>query len=188
MSAPDPLAPGRHGAPGPDPVSIARAPRGVVQVQARKGRAADLAARLQSGLGLALPAAGHSATAGDLTAIWFQPDGWMLLAPAGIEGAFVRRVKDAAGDAGSVVDQTHGRSVITVAGPRAAWVLNKLVRIDLHPSAFPPGRATSAPAAGLACTLRRTEDGFELVVFTTFLRSFAALLTHAADETGYVVA
>ena len=44
------------------------------------------------------------------------------------------------------------------------------------------------PAAGLACTLHRTADGFELVVFTTFLRSFAAYLTHAADETGYVVA
>jgi len=163
-------------------------PRGVVQLAARKGRAADLTARLQEALGIALPGAGKAANGGDMAALWIQPETWMLLAPHGIEGACARRVKDAAGDAGSVVDQTHGRSVFILSGTRAAWVLNKLCRIDLHRSAFAAGSVAATPVGGLACVVHQSEPAtYELVVFTTFLRSFAEMLTHAADEVGYVI-
>jgi sarcosine oxidase subunit gamma len=188
VSVSDPLAPGRHGAPGTDPVRIAVEPRGVVQLAARKDRAGDLAARVQAGLGIALPGAGHAGYGDDMAALWVQPEAWMLLAPHGIEGACARRIKDAAGDAGSVVDQTHGRSVFTLSGSRAAWVLNKLCRIDLHPSAFATGSVAATPVGGLACVVHQSAAAtYELVVFTTFLRSFAEMLTHAADEVGYVI-
>lgn len=188
MSASDPLAPGRHGAPGPDPVRIAVQPRGVVQLAARKGRAADLSARMQDALGIVLPVAGTAGYGSEMAALWVQPEAWMLLAPHGIEGACARRIKEAAGDAGSVVDQTHGRSVFTLSGTRAAWVLNKLCRIDLHPSTFAAGSVASTPVGGLPCVVHQSDAAtYELVVFTTFLRSFAEMLTHAADETGYVI-
>jgi sarcosine oxidase subunit gamma len=187
---PDPLAPGRYGAVGPGPVRIAVLDRGVVQLAARKGRAADLAAGIQGGFGLDLPGPGRAAYGGDVAALWIQPETWYLVGPRVVEGAFARRVRDAAGTAGSVVPQTHGRSVIALSGPRARWVLQKLCRVDLHARAFAAGHVAVTPVAGLPCVLHQHDDtpGYELVVFTTFLRSFAIYLTHAADETGYVVA
>ena len=189
VSKSDAMAPGRHGAPGPDPVRIALAGRSVVQLAARKGRAADLSARIQAEFGFALPGPGKSAGANEVFALWIQPESWMLLAPDTVEGACARRYKEAAGDAGSVVDQTHGRSVFTLSGTRAAWVMSKLCRIDFHPGAFTAGSVAVSPVAGLSCTIhKRDADTYELVVFTTLSRSFAELLTHAADETGYVIA
>jgi sarcosine oxidase subunit gamma len=190
VSASDPLAPGRFGAVGPEPVRIALLDRGVIQLAARRGRAADLTAGIQAGLGLALPGPGKAANGGEVTALWIEPETWYLVGPRGVEGAFGRRVKEAAGTAGSVVHQSHGRSVIALSGSRARWVLQKLCRIDLHPAAFAAGSVASTPVAGLPCVLHQRDDApsYELVVFTTFLRSFAAYLTHAADETGYVIA
>ena len=76
-----------------------------------------------------------------------------------------------------------------LSGERAAWVLGKLCRIDLHPRAFGPGRVASTPVAGLSCVVHQRDatPSYDLVVFSTFTRSFAELLAHAADETGYVV-
>jgi sarcosine oxidase subunit gamma len=184
------LRPGRHGAEGANAVTIALPPSDIVQLIARKGRSADLAAAVQAACGLALPGPGCAAGAGELTALWIQPDGWFVTAPRGAEGALARTLKAAAGDAGSVVDQSHGRTLVTLAGGGARWVLSKECRVDLHPSAFAPGQVASTQIAHLGCTIHQADDAptYRLIVFTTFLRSFLEALTHAAGETGYFVA
>jgi sarcosine oxidase subunit gamma len=111
----------------------------------------------------------------------------MLLAPRGPEGALARAVKSAVGDAGSVVDQSHGRSVIGLAGASAPRVLASLCRIDLHPRAFGPGRVAVTPLAGLSGILHQRDavPSYDLIVFATLSRWFAAALLHAAEEAGY---
>ena len=183
------LRPGVYGAPSDPAVRIGQRSVDIVQVFARKGRAADLSARIATTYGLTLPPPGRAAEGPKVTALWIQPDGWMLTSPRGYEGALARNLKSAAGDAASVVDQTHGRSIFTLSGKRATWVLGKIALIDLHPSVFGPGSVASSPVAHLACTIHCRDDApsYDLTVFTTFARSFIEHLTHAAEETGYVV-
>lgn len=183
------LLPGRHGAAGDGMVRIAERRCDLVQLHARKGRGDALAAAMRAEFGVKLPKPGHAAEATAFAALWVQPGGWLLVAPRGAEGALAASVKAACGDAASVVDQTHGRTVISLSGGRAAWVLGKLCRLDLHARAFGPGRAAVSPVAGLPCVLHQRDaaPSYDLVVFATFSRSFIASLTQAAEETGYSV-
>jgi heterotetrameric sarcosine oxidase gamma subunit len=192
VSAPDAsglLVPGRHGAAGDDPVRITRRRCDLVQLAARKGRADDLAAAMHAAYQIELPQPGRAATANDLAALWVQPNAWMLMAPAAVEGAFARALKAASGDAGSVVDQTHGRVAFSLIGRNAPRVLQNLCRLDLHPRAFGPGRVATTPMAEITCLLYQRDElpTFDLIVFSTFATHFAGALTHAAAGIGYEV-
>ncbi len=184
------LLPGRHGAPGPGPVRIAALRRDIVQIAARKGRAMDLARSLRDAFALDLPAAGRSTAAGSLSALPIQPGAWLIVAPPLGEGALARRLRDAGGDAGATVDQSHGRCVLSLAGGRARDVLARLCRVDLHPSAFGPGCVAMTPVADLPCVLHQSdaEPCFEVIIVTTFAGSFVHALTDAAATTGYEIA
>jgi sarcosine oxidase subunit gamma len=182
VSAPD--------ASGDDPVRIARRRCDLVQLAARKGRADDLVAAMRATYEFELPPPGHSATANEIAALWLQPDAWMLVAPPAAEGAFARAVKAACGDAGSVVDQTHGRVVFSMAGRNSRRVLQNICRLDLHPRAFGPGRVATSPMAEVACLLHQRDNvpSFDLIVFSSFATHFAAALSHAAAGVGYEIA
>jgi sarcosine oxidase subunit gamma len=190
VSAHEALKPGRYGAAGDDPVRIARRRRDLVQLAARKGRAGDLAAAMRASFQLDLPAPGRAADAADVAALWLQPDAWMLVAPPAAEGVFARAVKSVCGDAGSVVDQTHGRVVFSLAGRNARWVLEKICRLDLHPRAFGAGCVAATPMAEVACLLHQRDDfpTFDLIVYSTFAAHFEGALTHAAAGVGYEIA
>ena len=127
MSVSDLLTPGAHGAVGGDPVRIARVACDVVQVMARKGRGADVAAALLASHGLVLPGPGAAAEGRGVTALWVQPEGWFVVAPRAGDGVLAGALKASCGDAGSVVDQSHGRSVIRISGARAAWGVGEVV-------------------------------------------------------------
>ncbi len=186
----DHLTPGAYGAVGGDPVRIARVTCDVVQVMARKGRAADVAAALLASHEVVLPGPGAAAEGRGMTALWVQPEGWFVVAPRAGDGVLAGALKASCGDAGSVVDQSHGRSVIRISGARAAWVLAKSCRVDLHPSVFGPGRVASTQLFHLGVTLRQVDavPSYDLMVFSTFVTSFIEALCQAAEETGYVVA
>jgi sarcosine oxidase subunit gamma len=197
VSAPDPsgsldsvLLRGRHGNSGNDPVRIGVRRCDLVQLTARRARAGDLKKAIRGALHLELPEPGYASNGGEMFAIWLQPGGWMLVAPPAEEGEFARAVKAACGDAGSVVEQTHGRTLLTLAGRNARRVLAKLCRLDLHPRAFTPGRVATTRMAEVSCTLHQRDElpSYELIVLSTYATHFAAALTHAAAELGYEVA
>ena len=197
MSVAKPVSPlasvliaGRYGAAGEGAVGIAERRCDLVQLAARAGRAIDVATSIHAQFGVSLPAAGLASRPASLAALWVQPDAWLLIAPRGPEGDLARAAKAACGDAAAVVDQSHGRCVIALSGARAAWVLGKLCRIDLHPRAFQPGQVAVTPVAGLSCIVhqRDAEPSYDLVVSASFARSFAVALLHAAEETGYRIA
>ena len=172
-----------------DAVRIARRRCDLVQLAARKGREADLAAAVRVAYGVDLPAPGYAATRGDVAALWVQPNAWMMVAPPGEEGALARAVKAACGDAGSMVDQTHGRMVFTLAGRDARVVLQKLCRLDLHPRAFGPGRVATTLMAEISCLLHQRDDSpsFDMMVFSSFAKHFGGALAHAAGQEGSVL-
>ena len=188
VSAPDVLKPGVYGAEGGDPVRIAPVVCDVVQVMARKGRGAEVAAALRASHGVVLPGPGGAAEGRGVTALWVQPEGWLVVAPRGGDGVLAGALKAACREAGSVVDQSHGRGVVRIAGARAAWVLAKSCRVDLHPAVFGPGRVVSTQMFHIGVTLRQVDavPTYDVIVFSTLLGSFVESLCHAAEETGYV--
>ncbi len=59
-------------------------------------------------------------------------DQYFVLAEAHGEGALYRHLKTLLAGIASVTDQSHGRVVIRIAGPRRAPVLAKGTPVDLH--------------------------------------------------------
>ncbi|MGE0725016.1 MAG: sarcosine oxidase subunit gamma [Alphaproteobacteria bacterium] len=196
MSAPEPRSPlaelrrpGRHGADGPAPVVIAEVAQGIVQVTARRGRTGDVAARAGVAAGTPLPGPGRSVTAGGLTAIWVQPDSWLVLGPRE-EGVLARRMAETFGDAASVVDQSHGKTALTLSGTAARAVLAKGCRLDLHPDVFRVGHAGVIQIAEIGCVVHLIDatPTFGLIVPSSLAESFWEWLTISAAEFGYSVA
>ncbi len=106
-----------------------------------------------------------------------------------MKAALARTVKAACGDVGSVVDQSHGRAVLSISGRDARDVLARLCRIDLHPRAFTTGRVAVTPIAELACLLfqRDAVPSFDVIVSSSYAGWFVDALTHAAAVVGYEV-
>ncbi len=88
----------------------------------------------------------------------------------------------------SCSDQSHGRVIIRIEGPKARSVLCKGSPVDLHESEFEIGKSvlTQMGHVGvhLTCVGR---DAFELSVFRGFSESFWEWLTEQAEEFGYQV-
>jgi len=181
--------PGRFGATSATPLVIMERMLSLVQVQTRKGRDSDVQAAILAGFNLELPAAQRAATSATMTAIWIQPGMWMLSAAGHAEGAMARAIKDATGDAASIVDQTHGKTVLTLSGAKARDVMARGCRLDLHPRAFMPGHSAVTQVAHIGCMLRQFDEipSYEMLVPSSFAETFFGWLTHSAAEFGYEI-
>lgn len=88
----------------------------------------------------------------------------------------------------TMIDLSHGRTVIRISGPRAEWVLSKLFAIDFSEHAFPIACGRATLHHDIHTNIQRIDDEtFDLYVFRTFARSFWLTLGHAAEEVGYRV-
>ncbi|MET0482416.1 MAG: sarcosine oxidase subunit gamma family protein [Aestuariivirgaceae bacterium] len=185
------LTPGRYGAKGPDGPAVTlglRHPLSIVAIMARKGRGEALDAALRDGFGLAPPGPGQSAAAQDLALRWAGPEQWFAIAAGGRDGDLHRRLAAALADTASLVDQSHGRVAIVIAGPRARAVLAKGTAVDLHPARFRPGQVAMTQMAHVGVQLTETApDVFELLVFRSFAESLFEFLAAMAAEYGYEV-
>ncbi len=181
--------PGRFGAAGATPVTILERRLSLVQVQARRGRDVDMQAALRGAFALDLPPPQRATTNATMAAIWIQPGMWMLGAPGHAEGAMARAIKAATGDAASIVDQTHGKTVLHLSGANSRAVMAKGCRLDLHPRAFMPGHAAVTQIAHIGCMLRQLDEtpSYELLVPSSLAETFFGWLTHSAAEYGYEV-
>ena len=88
----------------------------------------------------------------------------------------------------SCSDQSHGRVIIRIDGPKVRQVLCKGTPVDLHESEFDIGKSALTQMAHVGVHLTRTgRDVFELSVFRGFSESFWEWLTEQAEEFGYQV-
>ena len=86
----------------------------------------------------------------------------------------------------SVIDQSHGRVMFKIAGPKARAVLNKGTPVDLYDREFPIGKSALTQMAHVSVHLTRTgADEFTVSVFRGFSESFWEWLTSQAAEFGY---
>lgn len=158
-----------RGAPG---VSFSvRHPMSIITVIARAGQGEATAAALK----------GYDAQ-------WAGPDQYFVLAQGRGEGALYRELKAKLSGLASVSDQSHGRVIIRLSGPRARAVLAKGTPVDLHPDAFPVGKSALTQMAHVGVHLTRVaEDTYDLSVFRGFSESFWEWITEQAEEFGYQV-
>ena len=104
------------------------------------------------------------------------------------EGALYRELKAKLSGLASVSDQSHGRVILRIAGPKARAVLAKGTPVDLHPDAFPVGKSALTQMAHVGVHLTRVgEDAYDLSVFRGFSESFWEWITEQAEEFGYQV-
>jgi methylglutamate dehydrogenase subunit D len=174
------------GAPG---VTLSvRHPTSIVSIIARKGQSAALGKAIEAAYKCPLPGVGESTAKGALTFHWCGPEQYYAVTEGKADGELYRDLKARLDGLASCSDQSHGRIVLRIAGPKARPLLAKGTPVDLHPSVFGPGKSAVTQMAHVGVHLVQTgRDEFELSVFRGFAESFWEWLTEQAEEFGYQV-
>ena len=87
------------------------------------------------------------------------------------DGAFGQALAAALADIAAVVDQSHGRVAIVIAGAKARAVLAKGTAVDLDPSRFRPGQVAATQMAHVGVHITAVApDAFELAGVPQFRR------------------
>jgi len=186
------LAVGRYGAQGEAGVALTEIRNfDLVQVMARRGKAAELAKAAKGWFGVAAPGTPRAVQTADATLIWSGPDQFFVLSKGGKNGMAVL-APSLAGSA-SLSDQSHARVLISVSGAKARAMLAKLSSIDLHADAFAIGAAAATSMDHTSVTLWRGNDRtdgqavFNVLVFATFAESLWHTMLDSAAEYGVVI-
>jgi methylglutamate dehydrogenase subunit D len=184
--------PGRYGhVVGDDrPVVIAeRAGLAAVQISARRGKTAELAAAIRDASGVELPRGPKRAASEGLAIIGMGPHEWLAIADGERGRAALASVREAGKGLASFVDQSHAKAVLRLSGPRARDVLAKGCGLDLHQRVFKPGGAATTQIALIPCQLWQLDEtpSFELSVPLSYAGSFWSWLSASAAEYGFEV-
>ncbi|MER8756478.1 sarcosine oxidase subunit gamma [Mesorhizobium sp. M0976] len=160
----------------------------LIQVMARRGKAAELAKAAQARFGVAAPETPKAVRVPDATLSWSGPDQFLVLSNAGKHA--IEPLSQAFSQSASLSDQSHARVLISVSGEKARSMLAKLSSLDLHPAAFPVGTAAATSVDHTSINLWRGRDRpdrqavFNLLVFATFAGSLWHTMLDAAAEYG----
>ncbi len=190
----DHLHKGRHGRSfGVAGVSVReRSGLAIAGIAARKGRAAELVAKIKERTGLDLPATSRMVASGHLSFTWTAPGQWFAMADGEDGTAFAADLAQDLAGLASVTDQTDGRVVLRISGANVRDALAKGCMLDLHPAAFKVGDTATTPIALLNCQITRLPEEAGVAVFElAVMRSFAVSLWHwiesSAAEFGFEV-
>ncbi|MGX5840847.1 sarcosine oxidase subunit gamma [Mesorhizobium sp. ArgA1] len=186
------LVVGPYGAQGDAGVSLIEIRNfDLVQVMARRGKAADMAGAAKARFGVAAPDTPEAVQTPDATLIWSGPDQFFVLSKGGKHTT--EALAQAFASSASLSDQSHARVLISISGTKARTMLAKLSSIDLHPDVFPVGAAAATSMDHTSVTLWRggDRDGqavFNLLVFATFAESLWHTILDSAAEYGVTIA
>ena len=183
--------PGRFGKEGGEPgvVIEERAGLGLATVAARKGQADALMRAVASAYGVELPDSSHIAGGPSVRFVGYGPGQWLAVSETLAGEALARDLAQNLRGLASISDQSGGRTVLLVRGPRARAVLGKGLPIDLHPLSFGTGSAATSTISLMGVQLWQTDDAptYELAIFRSVSASFWRWLTASAAEFGYEV-
>jgi sarcosine oxidase subunit gamma len=180
---------GRHGAPegAPGIVLRERADLALATIIARRGQSDSVRGKLSEAFGLNAPVAPRRVSAGTVSLIWSGPGQWLALARPARAPGFVREIEEALDGLAAITDQTDGRVVVSVTGPKASLAMAKLFPIDLHPSVFDADHAALTKMALINVQIWRDGGGFEIAAPSSYAGSFWTALMHACEEYGVQV-
>ncbi|MGX8009348.1 sarcosine oxidase subunit gamma [Mesorhizobium sp. ORM8.1] len=185
------LAPGVYGAQGEAGVSLTEIRNfDLVQVMARRGKAADMSTAAKARFGVAAPETPKAVGTADATLIWSGPDQFFVLSKGGKHG--IEALAPVFAGPASLSDQSHARVLIGVSGAKARTMLAKLSSIDLHPDVFVVGAAAATSMDHTSVTLWRGDNRngqavFNLLVFATFAESLWHTMLDSAAEYGVTI-
>ena len=185
------LVAGAYGAQGEAGVALTEIRNfDLVQVMARRGKAADMAKAATARFGDAAPPTPKAVGAADATLIWSGPDQFFVLSKGGKHT--LESLAPAFAGSASLSDQSHARALISVSGDKARAMLAKLSSIDLHPDMFAGSAAAATSMDHTSVTLWRGKDRngqavFNLLVFATFAESLWHTVLDSAAEYGVTI-
>jgi methylglutamate dehydrogenase subunit D len=159
----------------------------LASVIARKGKSGEASEAARHSFGVELPHTPRRVEGKGIEFLWAGPDQWLALARGGFKaGEFESALAAVFSGLASVAEQSDGRSVIRIAGPRARDALAKGLPIDLHPRAFRPGDTALTVAALIGVQIWQIDEKptYEIAVFRGFARNFWHLLAESAAEYG----
>jgi sarcosine oxidase subunit gamma len=158
----------------------------VASIISASGKSRALAAALKKDFGITLPGMGQSASARGVSMHGVGPGQWLVVS-ASVK-ALAGKLDTRLGKIAAVTDQSHGRVMMTMAGPRARDVLSKGTAVDLRPASFKSGMCAATQIGHVGVVIACTgADSFELSVFRSFAEGFWLGLTELALEWGYEV-
>jgi len=191
MSALHGLAlPGRYGktddAPG---VTIAeRTDLGLATVACRKGQDDGLKASVREAYGVDLPLTSTVARGKDVSFIGVGPGQWLAVSESLANEALAVGLTTKLTGLASIADQSDGRAVIRLSGPRARDVLAKGLAIDLDPRVFPEDGAVTSMISHMGVQLwQEGPESYDIALFRSVAESFWRWLAASAGEFGYEV-
>jgi sarcosine oxidase subunit gamma len=121
--------------------------------------------------------------------VGYGPGQWLAVSETLAGDALARDLKQRLKGLASVSDQSGGRTVLRLSGPRAREVLAKGLPIDLHPRAFGPGSAATSTISLMGVQLWQVDGAptYDIALFRSLSASFWRWLTASEAEFGYEV-
>lgn len=109
------------------------------------------------------------------------PGEWLVVSETVAADTIARQLSDLGSVRAAFADQSDGRVVLRIHGPKVRLILAKCTAIDLHPDLFEIGQSANCQICHVAANLARTgQDAFEIIV----MRSFAGFLFDEMREMG----
>ena len=138
---------------------------------------------------MALPDGSRVAHGKAVSFVGYGPGQWLAVSESLANEALAGDLAQRLGDLASISDQSGGRTVLRLSGPRARDVLAKGLPIDLHPRAFGPGSAATSTISLMGVQLWQVDDAptYDIALFRSLSASFWRWLTASAAEFGYEV-
>ncbi|MDX8493128.1 sarcosine oxidase subunit gamma family protein [Mesorhizobium sp. VK22B] len=185
------LVPGHHGVTGTQVGVMLEEVRDIslVQVMARRGKVVETVKAAKKVFGVEPPSTPGTAAGRYATLIWSGPDQFIAFSARSEENHF-SKLSDAFAGVASLSDQSDGRCLIRIGGPRVRQALAKFCSLDLDDRAFPSGAAATTSIDHTATNIWREVDGadghavFHILVFTSFADSLWHTIQDAAVEYG----
>jgi heterotetrameric sarcosine oxidase gamma subunit len=180
--------PGRYGKGGEPGVVVAeRLGLGLATVAARKRTPVRVA--VKASYGVNLPDGSAVVQGPEVSFIGYGPGQWLAVSESLANEALARDLGQRLKGLASISDQSGGRTVLRLSGPRARDVLAKGLPIDLHPRAFGPGSAATSTISLMGVQLWQVDDApsYDIALFRSLSASFWRWLTASAAEFGYEV-
>ncbi len=155
-------------------------------VLTRHGRKAELAQRVHDKFGVELPPVQKYAASSSLGIASTGPGQWLMMTDQAKRTQFELQLRTEFAGVASVFDQSDGRTILRVRGPRARDVLAKGVLIDLHPDVFGVGDAAVTSIAYIGAHFWQTDETptYEFAMFRSFALAFCDWLLDSSAEFG----
>src|SRR5262249_35894670 len=148
-----------------------------------------LARAIREAFGLDVPGTPRRVAAGPVAFTWAGPGHWLASARDREGHVFEAQLRSTLSGLASISNQSDGRTVIRLSGPKAREALAKGVPIDLHPRAFAPGDTAVTTVAYIGVHLWQLDDipTYEFAVFRSFGAAFWQWLVDASAEFGAAI-